>query len=298
MPKPFDATLKGLLEESPADWATLAGQPPAVVDVIDADVSTYTGGADKVLRVHGDPEWILHLDFQAGPDATLPQRTHVYNTLLGDRHNRLVRSVVVLLRSQADLAVLNGVYQRLFAGETPYLAFRYQAIRVWQLPVASLLESDPGTLPLAPISALSAAELPSVIARMKERLQSRRLKPRAAGLWTATRVLMGLRYTQPLVDKLLEGVTGMEESVTYQAIVAKGVEKGRREGEVAGLKEALVIVGSQHFGDPDDQVIAALEALEDADQLKRLHTRLRSAAGWHDLLGLAPSHRRPRKPKR
>ena len=177
MPKPFDATLKGLLEESPADWATLAGQPPAVVDVIDADVSTYSGGADKVLRVHGDPEWILHLDFQAGPDATLPQRTHVYNTLLGDRHDRLVRSVVVLLRPQADLAVLNGVYQRLFAGETPYLAFRYQAIRVWQLPVASLLESDPGTLPLAPISASSAAELPSVIARMKERLQSRRLKP-------------------------------------------------------------------------------------------------------------------------
>ncbi len=133
---------------------------------------------------------------------------------------------------------------------------------------------------------------------MKERLQGRRLRPRAGGLWTATRVLMGLRYSQPLVDELLKGVIGMEESVTYQAIVAKGVEKGRREGEVAGLKEALLIVGSQQFGNPDAQTLAALEALEDVDGLKRLHARLRSAAGWHELLGLAPTPRRPRKPKR
>jgi hypothetical protein len=72
MAKPFDATLKGMLEESPDDWPVLAGFPRAPAEVIDADVSTFSGAADKVLRVRGTPDWVLHLEFQAGPDASLP----------------------------------------------------------------------------------------------------------------------------------------------------------------------------------------------------------------------------------
>ncbi|HEV3258847.1 MAG TPA: hypothetical protein VG013_18395 [Gemmataceae bacterium] len=40
MAKQFDATMKALLEESPADWVSLAGLPAGRVEVIDADVST------------------------------------------------------------------------------------------------------------------------------------------------------------------------------------------------------------------------------------------------------------------
>ena len=96
MSKPFDATLKRLLEESPSDWPVLAGLPRAPVEVIHADVSTVTGAADKVLRVRGTPDWIMHVEFQSGPDQSLPRRTHVYNALLEDRHELLVPSVIVI----------------------------------------------------------------------------------------------------------------------------------------------------------------------------------------------------------
>src|SRR5439155_16519455 len=117
MSKPFDATLKTLLEESPVDWPALAGHPEQTVEVIDADISTFTGATDKVLRVRGLPDWIMHFEFQSGPDATLPRRLHGYNALLEQRHDLLVRSVVVLLRRQADLANVTGVYERQFANE-------------------------------------------------------------------------------------------------------------------------------------------------------------------------------------
>src|SRR5262245_12507012 len=113
----FDATLKDMFEETPAAWPQLVGQPARNVEVIDADVSTVTGAADKVLLIRDEPSWIHHVEFQAGPDATVPRRTNVYNAVLEDRHGHPVRSSVVLLRREANLAVINGRYERRLPGD-------------------------------------------------------------------------------------------------------------------------------------------------------------------------------------
>jgi hypothetical protein len=54
----------------------LLGLPRKRVTVEDTDLATVVSGAvDKVLRVHAEPEYLLHFDFQAGHDsAALPQR--------------------------------------------------------------------------------------------------------------------------------------------------------------------------------------------------------------------------------
>jgi hypothetical protein len=55
--------------------------------VIDADIATVSGAADKVLRVEARPPYLLHLEFVSGQDsAALPSTLHVRNALLGDRH--------------------------------------------------------------------------------------------------------------------------------------------------------------------------------------------------------------------
>src|SRR5438132_13996940 len=52
---------------------------------------------------------------------------------------------------------------------------------------------------------------------------------KVSNLWGMTYILMGLRYEQALVNQLLEGVVAMEESVTYQAILARGaLEEARK----------------------------------------------------------------------
>jgi hypothetical protein len=136
MSKPYDAALKAMLEVAPADWPHLAGFPAERAEVIDADVSTVTAATDKVIRLRSPAAGIMHFDFQAGPDASLPRRVHGYNALLEDRHELPVHSVVLLLRPEAQLRTITGVYERSFpGGHPPYLVFRYQLIRVWELPV-------------------------------------------------------------------------------------------------------------------------------------------------------------------
>jgi hypothetical protein len=291
MSKPFDALLKGLLETSPSDWPVLLGQPPSAVDVIDADVSTFSGATDKVLRVHGPTSYLLHLDFQAGPDASLPRRLHVYNGILEDRHDLPVRSVAVLLRPAANLANLTGLYERDFPGEEPYLRFRYQVLRVWKMPVERFLVGGLGTLPLALISAVKPAELPGVIERMKERLQGRG-RSEIVDTWGAAYTLLGLRYEEAIADQLLQGVINMEESTTYQAILAKGVAKGLA---VAQLRESLLIEAMPRWGIPDQRARSVLDTITEVAELEQLLARVPTAAGWYDLLGLKSTSRSRRR---
>ena len=176
MEKLYDPTLKALVETAPADWLPLLHLAPAHVSVIDADIAAVlSGAADKVLRVHGEPEYLLHLDFQVGHDsARLPRRLRLYNTVLEDRHDLLVRSVAVLLHPGADSPQLTGRLARGFPGEEPYSFLRYDVMRVWQIPVEQLLHGGLGTLALAPIGDVPPSELPGVIQRMGRRLRRRR----------------------------------------------------------------------------------------------------------------------------
>jgi hypothetical protein len=160
--KPYDPTLKALVETEPESWPVLLGLPKAPTEVIDADIATVSGAADKVLRVSGNPPYLLDLEFVSGHDAAaLPGTLVVRNSLLENRHGIRVRSGVILLRPQADSPQLTGVYERSFPGEEPYLTFRYAVVRVWQLSPHSLLSGGLGLLPLAPISAMTEAELPA-----------------------------------------------------------------------------------------------------------------------------------------
>ena len=101
--KPYDPTLKALVEIEPEAWPALLGRPTGPTAVIDADIATVSGAADKVLRVSAEPPYLLHLEFVSGHDApALPRKLHVRNALLEDRHDLPVRSGVVLLRPEAD----------------------------------------------------------------------------------------------------------------------------------------------------------------------------------------------------
>jgi hypothetical protein len=116
VPKQYDATVKGMFEQSPEVWPVYAGLPPVPVRIIDADVSTMTAASDKVLRLLGEPPSLLDVNFQSGPDASLPGRVHLYNAALGQRHGLPVCSLVVLLAPKANLTAINGLYELTYPG--------------------------------------------------------------------------------------------------------------------------------------------------------------------------------------
>jgi predicted transposase YdaD len=186
---------------------------------------------------------------------------------------------------------MSGVYERNFPGEEAYLSFRYSVVRVWQLPPQPLLAGGLGLLPLAPISAVTEAELPGIIKRMGQRLSGRRGRRQAPLVWGAAFILLGLRYSPALAAQLFRGVLSMKESSTYQAILEEGrVEgrmegrmEGRTEGAVAEAKKVLRLLGEEAFGPAEGRTITSIEEINDLAQLEELLKRLRSATSWQEL---------------
>lgn len=299
--KPYDPTLKALVETEPESWPALLGCPTGPTAVIDADIATVSGAADKVLRVSADPAYLLHLEFVSGHDApALPRKLHVRNALLEDRHDLPVRSGVLLLRPDADSPQMTGVYERGFPGEGAYLTFHYQVVRVWQLPPEPLLTGGLALLPLAPISAVTEAELPSIIQRIGQRVSGRRGRKQAPLLWASAYILLGLRYSPALAAQLFRGVVSMKESSTYQAILEEGRTEGLAEGQVQGAiaeaRKVLRLQGEDAFGPPDARISALLERLNDLSQLEDLLRRIRTAGSWQELFGQPAT--RPRRGRR
>jgi hypothetical protein len=213
----------------------------------------------------------------------------------------------MLLARKANLRTINGRYERRLPGEPqPYLRFRYRVIRVWELPVETVLSAGPSVLPLAPISDVRRDRLPAVIERMEERFATQADPSKIGELWTATRVLMGLRYDEVFTDQLLQGVRAMKESVTYQAIVKEGIQKGRQEGLQEGRQEGkvqearqiLLRIGVDQFnGPPNPEQLQELEAITEVGHLENLAVRVSHVSNWSELLA-SPATPRPRRRKK
>ncbi|MCI0459939.1 MAG: hypothetical protein L0Z62_23560 [Gemmataceae bacterium] len=168
-----------------------------------------------------------------------------------------------------------------FPGEEPYLTFRYHVVRVWRLAPGPLLAGGVALLPLAPISAVTEAELPGIIKRIGQRLSGRRGRKHAQVVWAAAYILLGLRYSPALAAQLFRGVVTMKESSTYQAIL----EEGRTEGAVAEAKKVLRLQGDDAFGPPDARTAARIERLDNLARLEELLKRIRTATSWQGLFG-------------
>lgn len=306
MPLPFDATLKELVQTHPTDWLAMFNLPSSgPVEILTPDLSTLTAFTDIVLRT-GDS--LLHLDFQSGPDPTLPRRVLLYNVLLHDGYELPVHSIVILLRPRADRGDLAGTLRYAARSGRGHLDFAFEVIRLWQVPMEQLLASGLGTLPLAVLGQMPAGQtadvaLPEVIAQLVPRIEREASPEQGPILLTASFVLTGLRVSQQRVLELFRGVRKMRESTAYQAILdegrAEGEIKGRAEGLIKGREEGLTMgqveearqlllrLGRKRLGPPEPIVEEAVRTINDLQRLESLIERLLDVASWQDLLRTA-----------
>jgi predicted transposase YdaD len=307
MKKPYDPTTRTLFELGPPAWIRflrVSMTDPNRARVIDSNLSTVTAEADKVLWVDEPEPWIEHVEFQAGRDADLPDRVRFYSTILGRAHKVPVHSTIVLLRAAADGPELNGTCERRYRNGDVYDWFRYDIVRVWERPVEEILAAGLAVLPLAPVAAVEPEQVPGVLMTISERLVRETSSEQAAILWTATKVLMGLRYSKEQVEEFTRGVSamilgirGIEESSVFQDIFTQGEAKGEERGEARGeakgrVEEARLTIlrqGRKKFGQPEEGVRTMVDAIDDIDQLDSLLERILDASSWNELLTLPSS---------
>ena len=162
--------------------------------------------------------------------------------------------------------------------------YNYRVVRLWEEDPESYLTAGVNLVPLAPLTnvrcgggtaAAWCGGWPSGSTPSRE--------PRAAKLWTATYLLMGLCYSEELVSRLLEGVQNMQESTTYQAIL----REGRNEGRVGEAQRMLLMLGETRFGEPDEATRGAVKAILDVERLERMTKRVldTNIQDWNGLLG-------------
>ena len=206
----------------------------------------------------------------------------LYSVILNQRHRLPVRSVMVLLRKDANATALTGVVElRHSPAEPPYLTFRYTVVRLWQQPLAPLLAGPVGLLPLAPLTDEAEADLPGVVDRVIRRLRAETPRAEAAKMEVATLILMGMRYEKAILSRLFEGVPDMEESSGYQLILERGVAKG----EMNAHHDLILDQGRQKFGEPSPDHLSTFSNINDLDRLKKVGRRIITATTWEELLG-------------
>lgn len=185
--KPFDATIKDLAAQGPADFVTCFDGPTTrPVRLLNVDLSTVTTAADMVFAI-GDPlAEILHLDAQAGPSATKHLDVLAYNVLLHRTYRVPVHSGVLLLRPQAQHPNLSGSVRYAARPGRGRMEFEFEVIRLWEIPADDLLRSALATVPLAVLGKLPEVlrledALADVIQRLAQRLQQECLGNKPSG---------------------------------------------------------------------------------------------------------------------
>jgi len=274
----FDVSAKELVWDDPAAWLERFGiGPRGPVELIDSDITTLTASADKVIRVGGPAPYLVNVELHSYHETDLHRTLWFRQVALDYRHDLPVLTVLVLLCKEANSPSLTGAYERQLPDGSLTNRYNYRVVRLWKEAPEPYLTAGVGLVPLAPLTDMSEAALPGVMRRMADRINGEP-RPPAAKLWTATYLLMGLRYADELVTQLLEGVQTMRESTTYQAIL--------REGRITGEQQLLLRLGTKRFGEPDATTVTAVEAIQDIDRLEALGERILDPdlLDWKDLL--------------
>jgi len=153
--------------------------------------------------------------------------------------------------------------------------------RLWERPAEELLAAEVGVVPLALLGRLPeglsredglAAVAQQVVDRLVREVPSDRVKR----LLTDALLLTGLRVRRDVAVRIFRGVRAMQESDTYLMILDEGQEKQ--------AKKAILVVGEERLGPPEEAVKTHLAHVSDLGRLDRMIRRAAKAVTWQEIL--------------
>jgi hypothetical protein len=282
MSKPYDATMKDLGADYPADFLeTFDRATTEPTRQLNVDLSTVTTAADLVFGLGEPLREIVHIDFQAAADKDKGADVLVYNSLLYRQYRVPIHSILVLLRPQAAHSQVTGSIAYVARPGRGNMDFAFEVVRLWGRSAEALVKGPLGAAPLAMLGALPEGTdliqgLTGVAQQLIDRLE-RGAEPRQKKLLlTAGFVLTGLRLKRNQALQVFAGVHTMRESDTFLAILDEG-----REIQTRHLIRRLA---KRTLGEPDEATVTRLEGITDIERLERIFDRAAEAGSWRDLL--------------
>ena len=186
--------------------------------------------ADALILLQSD-EVVLHLEFQTQPKADIPFRMIDYRLRVYRRFkSKRMRQVVIYLQQTNS----EFVQQTTFTLEETF--HKFEVIRLWEQPTSVFLE-HPGLLPFAVLTQINnrTATLQQVAQEISEITD----QPIQNNIAASAFILAGLVLEKEIIQQLLRREL-MQESVTYQAILAEGLAEGRAEGRAQEVRRVAM----------------------------------------------------------
>jgi hypothetical protein len=215
----YDITIKQIIDADPLAFVHSLGMPGDSATLVDTDIAV-TAQADRVIFVAcSTGDYLLHIEAQSTYKQGKAAAAQFYNMSLEKSSGRLVRTVFVLMRPEAQGPEMSGVREN----ETH--TFRFRVVRMWLVDPKVYLEGPISLLPLGMIAAVARQGLPEVVSLAAKRLASEVTEEEASTKWLESAILLGLYYDEDFVKTLFGGVSTMQDSTVYQAILAEGKEE-------------------------------------------------------------------------
>lgn len=277
MAKQWDSSIKLLAEANQQDLVTFLLPGATFEKELNSEMQSRVLEADLLYVVNWDgTQVILHVEFQKRRDSNMGKRLWKYNAQATIITDLPVYSFVVYL--QQDGNVVQSPYKLPFPGKEVVHLFFFDTVKLWELPGAFLKqEGIEGLLPLLPLTqgGVHYEVVDDMIASL-DRAGKNNLLPLAYAFaslvfksekdrdWLRKRFIM-------LSDDILE------DSWAYQEMIAKGVQKGLRQGELQMLRNVILDIVQDRFPPLVALVSGHIQNIEDTNFLRRLNVKLSAA---------------------
>jgi predicted transposase/invertase (TIGR01784 family) len=233
----WDFFMKRWLRRNAQQFISWILRDAVVVDVFPTEIKRDTIYADALFLVvlYGQ-QMLLHIEFQSTVDKTMAERLLEYNVQISKEYGNLpVYSCVIYLRKAQDVPQ-PPLIRRLPNGKE-VLRFSFLNIELGKLSAASILgEGLDGLLPLVLFT--EDGKQAEVLDAVMERLRAIQDKELTALTFTLAGLIFQNDADRDTIMRRFEMLEDiLEESWTYQYIVNKGLEEGRKEGLEEGRKE-------------------------------------------------------------
>ena len=201
----------------------------------------------------------------------MPRLAHTY---------RLNLQSVVLYVGRGAGTDDTGVYHVEGLTGTPVLTWRYRVIRLWQMPAAELLATEP-VAPLALVGQTQMTQPEVILSTVVTRIRQVADSELRGRLLTALLALLPEEEMITMVERLLEHEDFVMELPYLRRIREAGREEGREAGREEGRREEgaamLLRLLRVRFGTLPDDVIALVNAA-DPETLLHWSERVLSAS--------------------
>jgi hypothetical protein len=260
----MDQGIKRLLQSHPCDVLALALPGAQYLGALPVDVATEPQLVlDTLLRVRYEgTECAVDVEAEARPQADIGRRLFEYGARASIVTALPVISVVLWL--EPDGKAPASPYE-LRAGSRLVATWEYIGIEMYRLPAEELIARNlVGLLPLVPF-AQGGRDL-AVIERAADLVKERTTDVERGELGSLLAVFasraFGVDVARSIFGRLHVSNEILESSPLYQQWMREWREKGIQEGIQVALRESILVLLQQRFGELPPELVGALSAAD------------------------------------